>query len=70
MLAEAFPEDTGVYTVKATNELGEVECSSTLEVAGMIVMTLTCENDLLHSQVFFYLLFFSYTMSVFLKLCQ
>lgn len=46
MLAEAFPEDTGVYTVKAANELGEVECSSTLEVAGMFVVTLTSKNDL------------------------
>ena len=34
MLAEAFPEDTGVYTAKATNEKGEVECSSTLDVTG------------------------------------
>ena len=35
MLPEAFPEDTGVYTAKAANEVSEVECSATLEVAGM-----------------------------------
>ena len=35
MLAEAFPEDTGVYTVKASNEVSETECSATLEVAGI-----------------------------------
>ena len=34
MLAEAFPEDTGVYTARASNEQGDVECSSTLTVTG------------------------------------
>ena len=34
LIAEAFPEDSGVYTARAINELGEVECSATLDVAG------------------------------------
>ena len=40
MLPEAFPEDTGVYTVKAENDVNEVECSATLEVAGKIIVDL------------------------------
>lgn len=31
-LPEVFPEDAGVYTVKAVNEAGEVSCSAVLTV--------------------------------------
>ena len=33
-LPEAFPEDSGVYTVKATNEAGTVETTAQLTVTG------------------------------------
>ena len=34
LLPESLPEDTGVYTAKASNEVSEVECSATLDVTG------------------------------------
>lgn len=33
-ISEAFPEDSGVYTVRAFNDVAEVECSATLTVQG------------------------------------
>lgn len=34
VIAEAFPEDSGEYTVKAVNAVGEVSCSAVLTVEG------------------------------------
>ena len=34
VIAEAFPEDSGTYTVKAVNNAGEVSCSANLTVEG------------------------------------
>jgi len=33
-LPECFPEDSGVYTVRATNSHGIIECNATLTVRG------------------------------------
>ena len=35
IIAEAFPEDSGEYTVRAINRAGETECSAVLTVEGM-----------------------------------
>ena len=35
IIAEAFPEDSGEYTVRAINSAGETECSAVLTVEGM-----------------------------------
>ena len=34
-IPEVFPEDSGVYTVKATNEAGSIESTAILTVTGM-----------------------------------
>lgn len=34
LLTEAFPEDSGVYTVTASNEAGQAECTAMLTVTG------------------------------------
>lgn len=42
-LAYVKPEDSGTYTCKATNELGQAVCSATLAVRGMyIISTYIC----------------------------
>lgn len=35
IIAEAFPEDSGEYTVRAVNSAGETECSAVLTVEGL-----------------------------------
>lgn len=47
-LPEVFPEDAGVYTVKAVNEAGEVSCSAVLTVIQgerLKVKASTVDND-------------------------
>lgn len=36
IIAEAFPEDSGIYTVRAVNSIGENECSAVLTVEGLL----------------------------------
>jgi len=36
LLSEAFPEDSGVYTVKAVNEVGQAEATALLTVNGRL----------------------------------
>ena len=37
LLTEAFPEDSGVYTVTASNEVGRTECTAMLTVTGKLI---------------------------------
>lgn len=39
LIPEAFPEDSGVYTVKAFNDVAKVESSATLTVYGEFLLT-------------------------------
>lgn len=37
-IADAFPEDAGVYTCEATNEFGIAECNVRLIVTGRLII--------------------------------
>lgn len=39
LLTEAFPEDSGVYTVTASNEVGRTECTAMLTVTGKLIFS-------------------------------
>lgn len=47
LLTEAFPEDSGVYTVTASNEAGQAECTAMLTVTGKTLVIISCELGLI-----------------------
>jgi hypothetical protein len=45
LISEAFPEDSGVYTVKAVNEVGQAEATALLTVLAFLNFDVTNADD-------------------------